>query len=73
MSTQVTHSTATEYLPHYRDMAADGMRLAARAASPAERERYLLAAEYWNGRALEIERTLQRLTGSHAHSDETSQ
>jgi hypothetical protein len=41
-------------------MAADGLRIAERATSPTERERYLLAAEYWNGRALEMERALQR-------------
>jgi hypothetical protein len=60
VSAQGEYSSVTSFLPHYREMAADGLRIAERATTPTERERYLLAAEYWNGRALEMERALQR-------------
>jgi hypothetical protein len=60
VSAQGEYSSVANLLPHYREMAADGLRIAERAANPTERERYLLAAEYWNGRALEMERALQR-------------
>lgn len=67
MSAQGEYSSVANLLPHYREMAADGLRIAERATSPTERERYLLAAEYWNGRALEMERALQRIA---AHDPE---
>ena len=44
--------------PNYRQMAADGLRLARKATSELERERYMLATAFFVKRALEIEKRL---------------
>jgi hypothetical protein len=52
------------YRPHYRDMAVDALRLARRATSTTEQDRYLLAAVYCVKRTLQVEKMLQRSTES---------
>jgi len=56
------------YWPHYRDMAADAIRLARRSTTSTEQDRYLLAAVYCVKRSLQMEKMLQRSTESRLAS-----